>query len=122
VNVIDGNALLLDLILWVSVAIALAVGFKYISRPRVRARYPGGELRYATALTVQAAAFMIPIPVVIILLIGTPIPKGVDVVLAIAAGLLCVVALRYAPVTGKLLGDLHLARVQEVNDRAGPRS
>jgi hypothetical protein len=120
--IMSAASLYSTLAVWIAVAIIGVVAATYVLRPRVRDRYPGGRMRYALALTVQAAAFMIPIPIVIILLLGVPIPTGVDVVLAITAGVAVVVALRYAPVTGRLLGDLHQARLQDLNDRPGPRS
>jgi hypothetical protein len=54
---------------------------------------------------------------VLVLLLGRPIPPGVDVVLAVLAGLVTVMALRAAPVTGPLLKDLHRARVEAAMER-----
>jgi hypothetical protein len=119
-NVIDGWSLLAQIALWVVIAIALAVAFTYFSRPRTRALYPGGNRRYVTALTVQAAGFMIPIPVVIILLLGR-LPAGFDVMIAVAVGIGVIFLLRALPVTGSLLKDLHRARVEAVMERLGPR-
>ncbi|QGZ95240.1 hypothetical protein [Terricaulis silvestris] len=119
-NVIDGWSLLAQIALWVVIAIALAVAFTYFSRPRTRALYPGGNRRYLAALTVQAAGFMIPIPVVIILLIGR-LPAGIDVMIAVAVGIGVIFLLRALPATGPLLKDLHRARVEAVMERLGPR-
>ncbi|MBP6690604.1 MAG: hypothetical protein KA153_11470 [Hyphomonadaceae bacterium] len=113
----DGGALILNLIMWVGVAIALAVGFSYLARRSVRERFPGGPRRYLIALIVQASAFMIPIPVTLLLLLGRPIPAGVDVIIAVCAGLLVLAALHYAPVTGSLLKDLRRARVEAALER-----
>lgn len=120
-NVIDGPSLLLQVALWVTVAVALAVAATYFLRPRTRALYPGGNRRYLAALVVQAAGFMVPIPVVLLLLIGRPITPGLDVILAVAAGIGVVALLRYLPVTGPLLKDLHRARVEAVLQRLGPK-
>jgi len=122
VNVIGEGPLLLTIAMWVAVAIALAVAFSYFMRPRTRALYPGGPGRYLAAITVQAAGFMAPIPIVLIALIGQPIPAGLDVVLAVAVGLGVVFALRAAPVTGPLLKDLHRARVEAAMERLGRKS
>lgn len=120
-NVIDGPSLLLQVALWVIVAIALAVAATYFLRPRTRALYPGGNKRYLAALIVQAAGFMAPIPIVLLLLLGQPITPGLDVILAVAAGIGVVSLLRFLPVTGPLLKDLHRARVEAVMQRLGPK-
>lgn len=118
-NVIDGAALFYNMAMFIAVAIALAVTFTYLLRgAAVRDRFPGGAKRYLAALIVQAAGFMIPIPVVLVLLIGPPIPEWLDVVLAVAAGVLTLAVLRYAPVTGPLLRDLHELRMQLALERA----
>jgi hypothetical protein len=122
VNVIDAGSLLAQVALWVGAAIALAVAGTYFLRPRTRALYPGGAGRYLAATTVQAAGFMIPIPVVLVLLLSAPIMPGLDVVIAVAAGVAVVLGLRYAPVTGPLLKDLHRARVEAAIQRLGPTS
>lgn len=119
-NVIDGWSLLATIALWVVVAIAIAVAGTYFLRPRTRALYPGGNGRYLRALIVQAAGFMIPIPVVLILLIGL-MPAGFDVITAVAVGVGVIFVLRMLPVTGPLLKDLHRARVEAVLQRLGPR-
>jgi hypothetical protein len=119
-TVIDGWAVLAQVALWVAIAIALAAAATYFLRPRTRARYPGGNRRYLMALIVQAAGFMIPIPVVIILLLGR-VGAGFDVIIAVAAGVAMVFVLRALPVTGPLLKDLHRARVEAVMERLGPR-
>jgi hypothetical protein len=119
-NVIDGWSLLAQIALWVVFAVALAVAFTYFSRPRTRALYPGGNGRYLRALIVQASGFMIPIPVVIILLLGR-LPAGFDVIIAVAVGIGVIFLLRALPVTGLLLKDLHRARVEAVMERLGSR-
>ena len=121
-NVIDGWSLLAQIALWVVCAIALAVSFTYFSRPLTRALYPGGNVRYLAALTAQAAGFMIPIPVVMIFLIGRSFVPYLDVVIAVAAGVGVVFLLRALPVTGPLLKDLHRARVEAVMQKLGPRT
>ena len=121
-NVINGASLLTQLVLWLVIAIALAVAFSYFTRPRTRAAYPGGQGRYLTALLIQAAGFMIPIPIVLVLLLGRPIPPGLDVILAVLGGLLVVTALRAAPITGPMLKDLHRARLEAAMQRLGPKS
>ena len=120
-NVIDGGSLLATIALWVVIAIALAVAATYFLRPRTRALYPGGNRRYLMALIVQAAGFIAPIPFVLISLIGRPIMPGLDVILAVAAGVAVVFVLRFAPVTGPLLKDLHRARVEAAMQRMGPK-
>ena len=119
-NVIDGPSLLLQIALWVVGAIALAVAGTYFLRPRTRALYPGGNRRYLTALITQAAGFMIPIPVVLILLIGR-VPAYAEVAIAVAVGFGVVMLLRALPVTGPLLKDLHRARLEAVMQRLGPK-
>lgn len=118
-NVITAQSLLLQMGLWVVIAIALAVAATYLLRPKVRARYPGGKGRYLTALIIQACGFMLPIPVVLILLLGAPIWAGLDVALAVAAGFALVVALRFLPVTGPLLRDLTRTRLELALERMG---
>jgi hypothetical protein len=120
-NVVNGGALLATILLWLAGAIALAVAFSYFLRPRTRAAYPGGSRRYLLALIVQAVGFMAPIPVVLLLLLGRPIPPGADVVLAVLAGLAVLFGLRAAPVTGPLLKDLHKARVEAAIQRLEPK-
>jgi hypothetical protein len=118
-NVINGGSLLATIAISVAIAIALAIAFSYFMRPRTRALYPGGPGRYLAAISVQAIGFLAPIPVVLILMIGQPVPAGLDVVLAVAVGLGIVFALRAAPVTGPLLKDLHRARVEAAMERLG---
>jgi len=120
-NVINGGALVGTILLWLAGAIALAVGFSYFLRPRTRALYPGGPRRYLLALIVQAVGFMAPIPVVLVVLLGQPIPPGADVVLAVVAGIAVLFGLRAAPVTGPLLKDLHKARVEAAIQRLEPK-
>lgn len=120
-NAIGAQSLLMQMSLWVFIAIALAVAATYFMRPKVRARFPGGPRRYLIALIVQAAGFMIPIPVVLLLLVGAPIWPGVDVVLAVAAGVGAVAILRLAPVTGPFLRDLARTRLEIALERIGGR-
>lgn len=121
-NVVTAQSLLMQIGLWVFAAIAIAVTATYFMRPKVRARYPGGARRYLSALVIQAAGFMIPIPIVLIALIGAPILPGVDVLLAVAAGVLAVVVLRVIPVTGPLLRDLARTRLELALERMGGKS
>lgn len=121
-SVVGVGSLLGTLMLWVAGAIALAIAGTYFLRPRTRAHYPGGAKRYLAAISIQAIGFMAPIPIVLVLLFGQPIPAGLDVILAVAAGVGVFMALRYAPVTGPLLKDLHRARVDAAMERLGPRS
>jgi hypothetical protein len=121
-NVINGASLLAMIAFWSFVAIALAVAGSYFLRPRTRSLYPGGARRYLLALIVQAVGFLLPIPFVLIFLLGRPIPAGLDVVIAVAVGLAVVFVLRNLPVTGPLLKDLHRARVEAVLQRLGPKS
>ena len=121
-NVVSVQSLLMQMSLWVLIAIALAVAATYYLRPKIRARYPGGKRRYLTALIVQAAGFMIPIPLVLILLFGAPIYPGIDVILAVVAGVLVVWILRMLPVTGPLLRDLAKVRLDLALERLGGKS
>jgi hypothetical protein len=119
VNVISAQSLLANMALWVLAAIAIAVAASYFLRAKVRERYPGGKGRYLTALIIQAAGFMIPIPVVLICLLGAPIWPGLDVILAVATGIAVVVILRMLPVTGPLLRDLARTRLELAVERMG---
>lgn len=120
-NVISAQSLLVQMGLWVVIAIALAVAGTFFLRPKVRARYPGGSGRYLTALIVQAAGFMVPIPIVLIYLLGAPIWPGLDVALAVVAGVIVVAILRFMPVTGPLLRDLARTRLEIALERMGGR-
>lgn len=120
-NVGAAQSLLMQMTLWVVIAIALAVTASYFLRPKVRDRYPGGKVRYLTALIVQAAGFMFPIPFALIYLFGSPVPAMLQVVLAVAAGVLVVVILRFLPVTGPLLRDLARTRLELALERLGGR-
>lgn len=120
-NVVSAESLLVQMGVWVVAAIALAVATSYFLRPKVRDRYPGGKGRYLTALTIQAAGFMIPIPFVLIYLLGAPIPAMFDVFIAVAAGILVVVLLRFVPVTGPLLRDLARTRLELALERMGAK-
>lgn len=118
-NVITAQSLLMQMSLWVLIAIALAVTATYFLRPKVRERFPGGKGRYLTALIIQAAGFMIPIPFVLIFLLGAPIWPGLDVALAVVAGVIVVAILRFLPVTGPLLRDLARTRLEVALERMG---
>lgn len=118
-NVI-GDSFLLTIALWVFVAIAIAVAGTYFLRPRTRRLYPGGDGRYLAALIVQATGFMLPIPIVLLLLLGR-MPAGYDVIIAVVVGVAVIFGLRMLPVTGPLLKDLHRARLEAVMERLGPR-
>jgi hypothetical protein len=107
--------------LWVLIAIALAVAATYFLRPKVRDRFPGGKGRYLAALIIQAAGFMVPIPVVLLFLLGAPIWPGLDVALAVLAGVAVVAILRFLPVTGPLLRDLARTRLEIALERMGGR-
>lgn len=116
-NVLDGGSVLTQLLLWVAGAILLVVVGSYFLRPKTRALYPGGSRRYLLALTVQSVAFMAPIPIVLILLIGQPIMPGLDVIIAVSVGFGVLILLRSLPVTGPLLKDLHRARLEAAMQR-----
>lgn len=116
-NIVQSDNVLLELALWVGAAIVGAVALSYFLRPKTRALYPGGQRRYLSALTVQALGFMVPIPIVLVLLLGAPIPPGMDVIIAVCAGLAVVFMLRSIPVTGPLLKDLHRARIEAAMQR-----
>lgn len=116
------QALILPMAMWVGVALIAGVAAAYFLRPRVRAHYPGGAKRYLTALFVQAAGFMVPIPVVLFLLLGAPIPQGLDVVIAVAVGFGVILIMKASPVTGPLLKDLRRARIEAMVERLGPRT
>ena len=107
---------------WVFGAIALAIALAYFLRPRTRKHFPGGNGRYLLALTVQLAGFLLPIPFVLLLLLGRPIPPGSEVIIAVIVGAGVVLALRALPVTGQLLKDLHRARVEAAVERLRPRT
>jgi len=121
VNVISAQTLLMQMSVWVLMAIALAVAATYFLRPKVRDRFPGGKGRYLAALIIQAAGFMIPIPVVLLFLLGAPIWPGLDVALAVLAGVAVVAIMRFMPVTGPLLRDLARTRLEIALERIGGR-
>lgn len=121
-NVISAESLLVQMSLWVLAAIALAVAGTYFLRPKVRDRFPGGKGRYLAAITLQAAGFMIPIPVVLVFLLGAPLGPWLDIALAVLAGIIVVVILRFLPVTGPLLRDLARTRLELALERMGGRS
>ena len=111
------EALFLQMAPWVVVAIAIAVAATYWLRPKVRDRYPGGKRRYLAAIIVQAAGFMAPIPIVLVVLLTMPIWPGFDVLLAVATGVVMVMVLRVLPVTGPLLRDLAKVRLDLALER-----
>jgi hypothetical protein len=119
VSTITAQSLLMQMAIWVLAAIAIAVAATYFLRAKVRERFPGGKRRYLAALAIQAAGFMIPIPIVLILLLGAPIWPGIDVILAVVAGIAAVVLLRMLPVTGPLLRDLTRTRLELALERMG---
>jgi hypothetical protein len=116
-NVIDGASMWMFILTAVAMAVGAAVVASFIFRPKTRARFQGGNGRYLAAVFIQAAAFITPIPVVWLLLIGRPIPAGVDVLLGVATGVALVTLLRYAPVTGPLLKELARARLEVALER-----
>jgi hypothetical protein len=120
-NVVSAGSLLGTILIWLVIAIALVVTGGYFLRPRTRALYPGGPRRYLMALIVQAAGFMTPVPVVLVALFGRVQPP-LDVVLAVAAGVLVIFGLRALPTTGPLLKDLHRARVEAAIQRLERKS
>ncbi len=118
-NVI-GESFVITIVLWVVGAIALLIAASFFLRPRTRRLYPGGDRRYLTALTVQATGFILPIPIVLLLLIGRPMPPYSELFVAVCAGLLVIYLLRALPITGPLLKDLHRARIAAVFERLTP--
>lgn len=120
-NVISAGPLYLTLLLWVGGALVLAVGAMYFLRPRTRAHYPGGNGRYLLATTIQVAALLVPLPIVLILLLGSPLAPSLHVIVAVLVGLAVLFGLRFAPLTGPLLSDLHKARVAAMVERLGAR-
>lgn len=116
-NVIDGGAVLGSLLLWVVLAVVLASAATFFLRPRVRAQYPGGPRRYLAALVLQSAAFMLPIPVVLVVMLGSPAPPGLDIAAAVLAGFGVLAALHYLPMTGPLLRDLRKAQMDVALNR-----
>ncbi|MBX9745966.1 MAG: hypothetical protein K2X34_03630 [Hyphomonadaceae bacterium] len=106
-----------QLALWVAGAIALVVVTSYFARPRTRALFPGGPRRYLLALVVQSVAFMAPIPIVLVFLVGQRLAPGLDVIIAVSVGFGVLIALRALPVTGPLLKDLHRARLDAAMQR-----
>ena len=118
-NVIS-QSMIVQMGLWVLIAISLAVTATYFLRPKVRDRFPGGRRRYLTALIVQAAGFMIPIPIALLLVSGR-VWAGIDVLLSVVAGVAVVAVLRVIPVTGPLLRDLARTRLEIALERMGGR-
>lgn len=115
------GALLLNLVMWVGVAIALAVTFSYLLARDTRERFPGGPKRYLAALVVQASAFMIPIPLVLLAMAGQGVAPGIDVIVAVAVGMAVLAGLHYAPVTGPMLRDLRRARLEAAMRRSAEK-
>lgn len=103
-------------------AVVLAIAVMYFFRPRTRSHYPGGTSRYLLAITVQIVALLAPIPIVLMLLLTSPMPQELQVITAVVVGIGVLFGLRFAPVTGPLLQDLHKARVEAMVDRLGRRS
>lgn len=108
--------------LWAAGAITLAIAVLYFLRPRTRENYSGGARRYLLAVTLQMTALLAPIPVVLLFLLGSPLPQEFQVVSAVLVGIAVFFGLRVAPFTGSLLKDLHRARVLAAADRLGPRA
>ena len=102
-------------------AIVLAIAVMYFLRPRTRAHYPGGSGRYLLAITVQVVALLLPIPIVLLFLLTSPMPQELQVITAVVVGIAVFFGARFAPGTGPLLSDLHKARVEAMVDRLGPR-
>lgn len=107
----------MQLAILVGLAIVGVVAMSYFLRPKTRALYPGGSRRYLSAVTIQATGFMLPIPIMLILLLGRGLPEGLDVVIAVLTGLAAIYGLRSLPVTGPLLKDLHRARIEAALQR-----
>jgi len=108
--------------LWVAGAIVLAIAAMYFLRPRTRAHYPGGPRRYLLAITIQIIGLLAPIPLVLMLLLASPMAQELQVIAAVLVGMAVVFGLRFAPITGPLLRDLHKARVDAMVERLGPRT
>ncbi len=119
-NVIAGS-FVFTIVLWVFGAIALSIAVAYFMRPRTRALYPGGPGRYLLALSVQMFGLLLPIPVVLLFLLGYPLPDGAAIVIAVVVGFGVLTLLRVLPLTGTLLKDLHRARVEAAIQRLGPK-
>lgn len=120
-NVMDAGSFYVTLALWAGGAIALAVAAMYFLRPRTRAHYAGGAGRYLLAVTIQVTALLLPLPLVLIFLLGSPIAPELHVIIAVLVGLGVLFGLRFAPITGPLLSDLHKARVAAMVERLGSR-
>jgi len=115
------QSLFLPMAMWLVLAIAVVVLGSYFLSPRVRAQFPGGARRYLIALLVQATGFMAPIPIVLVMLLGAPLPRGADVAIAVGVGFGVLLLLRASPLTGPLLKDLRRARIEATIGRLGPR-
>lgn len=103
-------------------AIVLAIAVMYFLRPRTRANYPGGNGRYLLAVTIQIVALLAPIPIVLMLLLSSPMPQELQVITAVVVGIGVLFGLRVIPGTGPLLKDLHKARVAAMVERLGRRT
>lgn len=121
-NIVDPGSLYMTLTLWVVAGVVIAVALNYFFRPRTRGLYPGGPRRYLIALIVQTAGFILPIPVVLLFLVGSPVPPELHVIVAVLVGIGVVYGLRMLPGTSVLLKDLHRARIEAVMQRLGPRT
>lgn len=121
-NVIDASSFYATIGFFVGGAIALAIAVMYFLRPRTRAHYPGGAGRYLLAITIQMVALLLPIPIVLLFLLTSPMRQELQVITAVVVGIGVFFGLRFAPVTGPLLKDLHKARVEAMVDRLGPRT
>jgi hypothetical protein len=120
-NIVSAASLYMVVGLVVAGAVALGVAAMYVLRPRTRAHYPGGAGRYLLAITIQMAALLAPIPIVLMFLLTSPIMQELQVILAVLVGIGVFFALRVAPGTGPLLKDLHKARVAAMVERLGTR-
>jgi hypothetical protein len=116
VNVI-GESFVVTIVLWVVGAIALAIAAAYLTRPRTRSLYPGGPGRYLLALTVQMVGLLLPIPIVLLLLLSSPLRDVAAIAVAVVVGFGTLMLLRVLPFTGQLLKDLHRARVEAAVQR-----
>lgn len=104
-NVVSLGPLLYALIGFVVVTAGIAIIAGYFGRPKRREGFPGGPGRYFAALCVQAFGFVLPIPLVWLMLLRVG-PPGLNMAAAFVAGMVTVAVLRFLPVTGPLLTDL----------------
>ncbi len=120
-NVIDGASLFATLAMISVATVLFIVTLTYFLRPKVRAHFPGGTGRYLLALTLQATALILPVPFVVLAVMGF-VPAGLDVLLGFVAGYTLVLLLRHLPLTGPLLTDLARARLQSALETHPPKS